>query len=115
MPSRLYFDAHATTPCDPQVVDAMLPFFSGQFGNAASLQHAYGWDAQRAVESARQHVADLVGARLRDVIFTSGATEANNLALCGVIEAVRAAGGRPAASARDSNPAIPDSRRHSPE
>ena len=92
--SRLYFDAHATTPCDPQVVDAMLPFFSEQFGNAASLQHAYGWEAQQAVESARQHVADLVGARLRDVIFTSGATEANNLALCGVIEAVRTAGGR---------------------
>ena len=66
--SRLYFDAHATTPCDPQVVDAMLPFFSEQFGNAASLQHAYGWEAQQAVEAARQHVADLVGARLRDVI-----------------------------------------------
>ena len=63
MPTRLYFDAHATTPCDPQVVDAMLPFFSERFGNAASLQHAYGWDAQQAVESARQHVADLVGAR----------------------------------------------------
>jgi cysteine desulfurase len=91
--TRLYFDAHATTPCDPQVVDAMLPFFSGRFGNAASLQHRYGWEAHEAVEAARQHVADLVGARLRDVIFTSGATEANNLALCGVVEAVRAAGG----------------------
>ncbi len=87
--SRLYFDAHATTPCDRLVVEAMLPLFTSRFGNAASLQHAYGWDAQQAVESARQHVADLVGARLRDVIFTSGATEANNLALCGVAEAAR--------------------------
>ncbi len=81
---RRYFDAHATTPCDPQVVDAMLPYFTERFGNAASLQHPYGWEAQQAVETARQHVADLVGARLRDVIFTSGATESNNLALIGV-------------------------------
>jgi cysteine desulfurase len=87
--SRLYFDAHATTPCDPLVVEAMLPLFTSRFGNAASLQHAYGWEAQQVVESARQHVADLVGARLRDVIFTSGATEANNLALCGVADASR--------------------------
>jgi cysteine desulfurase len=91
----LYFDAHATTPCDPVVVEAMLPFFTERFGNAASLQHAYGWQAQEAVEHARQQVASLVGARLRDVIFTSGATEANNLALNGVIEAAIAkAGGR---------------------
>jgi cysteine desulfurase len=88
---RLYFDAHATTPCDPQVVEAMLPYFAERFGNAASQQHAFGWDAQAAVETARQHVADLVGGRLRDVVFTSGATEANNLALRGVVEAVAAA------------------------
>ena len=74
----------------------MLPFFTEQFGNAASLQHPFGWEAQAAVESARQHVAALVGARLRDVIFTSGATEANNLALRGVIDALAAQpGGRP--------------------
>lgn len=74
----------------------MLPFFTEQFGNAASLQHPFGWEAQEAVESARQHVAALVGARLRDVIFTSGATEANNLALRGVIDALAARpGGRP--------------------
>ena len=90
--SRLYFDAHATTPCDPQVVEAMLPYFSDRFGNAASQQHAYGWDAGRAVETAREHVAALVGARLRDVVFTSGATEANNLALRGVLEAADARG-----------------------
>lgn len=90
--TRLYFDAHATTPCDPQVVEAMLPYFSDRFGNAASLQHACGWEAQKAVEHARQQVADLVGARLRDVIFTSGATEADDLALRGVATAARAAG-----------------------
>ena len=83
---RLYFDAHATTPCDPQVVQAMLPHFTERFGNAASQQHAFGWEAHEAVETARQHVAALVGARLRDVIFTSGATEANNLAIRGVAE-----------------------------
>jgi cysteine desulfurase len=88
---RLYFDAHATTPCDPRVVEAMLPFFADRFGNAASQQHAFGWEAHTAVETARQHVADLVGGRLRDVVFTSGATEANNLALRGVVEAVAAA------------------------
>ncbi len=69
----------------------MLPFFTERFGNAASQQHAFGWQAHEAVETARQHVATLVGARLRDVVFTSGATEANNLALRGVIEAVRSA------------------------
>jgi cysteine desulfurase len=97
---RLYFDAHATTPCDPLVVEAMLPYFTDHFGNAASLQHAYGWEAQQAVESARQHVAELVGARLRDVIFTSGATEANNLVLRGVVDALRSpASGLPTAAA----------------
>jgi cysteine desulfurase len=93
---RLYFDAHATTPCDPQVVAAMLPYFTERFGNAASLQHPYGWEAQEAVEAARQHVAALVGSKLRDVVFTSGATEANNLALRGVVEARRAEGLAPA-------------------
>ncbi|BCS31638.1 cysteine desulfurase IscS [Luteitalea sp. TBR-22] len=94
--SRLYFDAHATTPCDPQVVAAMLPFFTERFGNAASLQHPYGWEAQEAVEQARQRVAGLVGAKLRDVVFTSGATEANNLAIRGVIEAQLDSGRAPA-------------------
>ncbi|MCC6164040.1 MAG: cysteine desulfurase [Acidobacteria bacterium] len=92
--SPLFFDAHSTTPCDPAVVEAMLPYFTARFGNAASLQHRFGWEAQEAVEEARQHVATLVGARLRDVIFTSGATEANNLALVGTIEGVRQARGR---------------------
>lgn len=91
MPSRLFFDAHSTTPCDPAVVEAMLPYFTREFGNPASQQHAYGWEARDAVEAARQHVAALVGARLRDVVFTSGATEANNLAIGGVAAAAAAA------------------------
>ena len=107
--SRLYFDAHATTPCDPAVVAAMLPFFTERFGNAASLQHAYGWEAQEAVERARQHVAELVGARLRDVIFTSGATEANNLALLGVIEAAGGSGDRHVVTLATEHPAVLDS------
>ena len=74
----------------------MRPYFTEHFGNAASQQHAYGWDAQQAVETARQHVATLVGARLRDVIFTSGATEANNLAIVGVADAAAAEAGVPA-------------------
>lgn len=86
----MYFDAHATTPCDPAVVEAMAPFWTQTFGNAASLQHAFGWTANAAVEAARAHVATLVGARLRDVTFTSGATEADNLALKGVVEACAA-------------------------
>ncbi len=83
---RLYVDAHATTPCDPAVVAAMAPFWSDAFGNAASLHHAFGWAANKAVEAARQQVAGLAGARLRDVVFTSGATEADNLALKGIVE-----------------------------
>jgi len=73
------------------VVEAMLPWFTERFGNAASQQHRYGWEARDAVETARQHVAELVGARLRDVVFTSGATEANNLVIAGVPAAVAAA------------------------
>lgn len=93
MPSTpLYFDAHATTPCDPLVVAAMAPFWTEAFGNASSVHHAAGQTAQRAVESARGQVANLAGARLRDVVFTSGATEANNLALKGIVDGV----GRPA-------------------
>lgn len=82
----IYLDAHATTPCDPAVVEAMAPFWADTFGNAASLQHRHGWTANEAVETARAHVAALVGARLRDVVFTSGATEANNLALKGIVD-----------------------------
>jgi len=86
----IYLDYHATTPADPRVVEAMLPFFSGQFGNAASRTHAFGWRAAEAVDTARAQVAALVGARsVEEIIFTSGATESDNLALKGAALANR--------------------------
>ncbi len=83
----MYLDHHATTPVDPRVVEAMLPCFTEHFGNATSRLHRHGWDAQRLVESARREVAALVGAPARALVFTSGATEANFLAIDGVAEA----------------------------
>jgi cysteine desulfurase len=88
----LYFDYHATTPVDPGALEAMLPYFCERFGNAASRNHAYGWAAAQAVETAREQVAGLIGAHHRDVVFTSGATESNNLALKGVARACRGRG-----------------------
>jgi cysteine desulfurase len=85
----LYFDYHATTPVDPAALEAMLPYFSERFGNAASRNHAYGWAAAQAVETAREQVASLIGAHHRDVVFTSGATESNNLAIKGVARSCR--------------------------
>jgi cysteine desulfurase len=79
----VYMDYSSTTPIDPRVVEAMLPWLTNQFGNPASRSHAYGWNAESAVEIARQHVADLVGADPREIVWTSGATEGNNLALKG--------------------------------
>jgi cysteine desulfurase len=79
----IYMDYGATTPCDPRVVDAMIPWLREHFGNPASRTHAYGWEAEAAVEKARQDVADLIGADPREIVWTSGATESNNLAIKG--------------------------------
>jgi cysteine desulfurase len=89
--SSIYLDCHATTPVDARVLEAMLPWFTEKFGNAASINHAYGREAAEAVEAARQEVADLLNVSPRGIVFTSGATEANNLALKGVLAASRSA------------------------
>ena len=88
----VYLDYNATTPVDSRVLEAMLPYFSQHFGNSSSLQHSYGWNAEKAIERAREQVAALINAHPKEIIFTSGATESINFAIRGLVQAYAGSG-----------------------
>src|SRR5262245_47134758 len=102
MPAAIYLDHLSTTPLDPRVLDAMLPYLRERFGHPSAKSHAFGWEAEQAIEAARGRVADLIAADPREIVFTSGGTEADNLAILGVAEAsdAVAASGSPRAARR---------------
>jgi cysteine desulfurase len=107
----VYMDFHATTPCDPRVVESMIPFFSEQYGNAASHGHLFGWQAAEAVQIAREEIAGVIGADPSEIIFTSGATESVNLAIKGVYE-LMAGKGKHVITVSTEHRAVLDSCKH---
>jgi cysteine desulfurase len=107
----VYLDYHATTPVDPRVLDAMLPFFTERFGNPHSRQHAWGWDAEKAVEKAREQVAALINASPSEITFTGGATESNNLAIKGMASRLRDRGSRIVTAATEHKSVLDTCRR----